>query len=386
MQETRQKESGSFNATEVKMLNVPFVDLRAQYYSLKDEIDAAILSVIEEAEFIKGKYVKQFEQEFAQAYKMKHCIGVANGTDAIYIVLKMLGIGNGDEVITVANSWISTSETITQAGAKPVFVDTEPHYFSIDVNKIEEKITSKTKAIIPVHLYGQPAEIDKIKTIAEKHNLFMIEDCSQAHFAVHKGITIGTTGIASTFSFYPGKNLGAYGDAGAVLTNDDELAKKIRMYANHGALIKHSHEMEGINSRLDGLHAAILSVKLPHIHKWNQLRAEKAKYLTTKLDGISQIETPQVRKESNHIFHLYVIKAEQRNELQKFLKENGIETAIHYPTPLPLLPCYKYLNKTADDFPVTVASQEKILSLPIYPEITNEQMDYVADRVRAFYS
>lgn len=367
-------------------MQVPFADLKAQYHSIKNEIDRAIFSVIEESEFIKGKYVTKFEKEFAAACGMKHCIGVANGTDAIYIVLKMLGIGTGDEVITVANSWISTSETITQAGATPVFVDTEPDYFSIDVTKIENKITPRTKAIIPVHLYGQPAEIDKINALCKKHNLFMIEDCSQSHFAKHNDVMIGTLGIASTFSFYPGKNLGAYGDAGAVVTNDDALAEKVRMYSNHGALIKHQHKIEGINSRLDGMQAAILSAKLPYILQWNKARAEKSNYLTQQLLNISQIETPKVRTGSWHIFHLYVIKAERRDELQKFLKENGIETAIHYPTPLPLLPCYKYLKHTASDFPIATVNQDKILSLPMFPEVTTEQLDYLAAKIRFFYS
>ena len=371
--------------TKLKM-HVPFVDLRAQYYSLKQEIDNAIFSVIEESEYIKGKYVAAFEKEFARECGVKHCIGVANGTDAIYIVLRMLGIGQGDEVITVANSWISTSETITQAGARVVFVDTEPDYFSIDVSKIEEKITPRTKAIIPVHLYGQPAEADKIKMLCEKHKLFLIEDCSQAHFAEINGRQSGTFGDAATFSFYPGKNLGAYGDAGAVITNSDDLAEKVRMYANHGALIKHQHEMEGVNSRLDGLHAAILSAKLPHIRKWNVMRHKNALYFNDKLAGTPEIETARIRTGSSHIFHLYVIKAERRNALQKHLKENGIETAIHYPTPLPLLPAYHYLGHTAADFPVTAANQEKILSLPMFPELTNSQMDYMADIIRQFYS
>lgn len=368
----------------VKM-QVPFVDLRAQYHSLKKEIDNAIFSVIEESEFIKGKYVAAFEKEFAAAYGVKHCIGVANGTDAIYILLKMLGIGEGDEVITVANSWISTSETITQAGARVVFVDTEPDYFSIDVSKIEEKITPRTKAIIPVHLYGQAAEVDKVKAICDKHKLIMIEDCSQAHFAEINGKTIGTFGLASTFSFYPGKNLGAYGDAGAVITNDDDLARKVRMYSNHGALIKHQHEMEGINSRLDGMHAAILSVKLPHIKKWNEMRLKNALYMNEKLGTIKGIEIPKIRKGSTHIFHLYVIKAQRRDELQKYLKEKGIETAIHYPTPLPLLPAYKYLGHSEKDFPVTAGNQKMILSLPMFPELSKEQMDYVADCLTKFY-
>jgi dTDP-4-amino-4,6-dideoxygalactose transaminase len=366
-------------------MEVPFVDLRIQYQSLKEEIDNAIFSVIRDSEFIKGKYVAAFEKEFAEACGLKNCIGVANGTDAIYIVLKMLGIGDGDEVITVANSWISTSETITQAGARAVFIDTEKDYYSIDVDDIERRITSKTKAIIPVHLYGQPAEVDRIQEICKKHNLVMIEDCSQAHFATIGGKQVGTFGLAATFSFYPGKNLGAYGDAGAVVTNDDALARKVRMYAAHGAIVKHQHEIEGINSRLDGLHAAILSVKLPHVRKWNDMRFKNACYLNKKLSGIEGIEIPKIRERSTHIFHLYVVKAERRDELQKHLKSHGIETAIHYPTPLPLLPAYSYLKHSAADFPVTSSNQEKILSLPMFPELTAEQMDYMSDVIRKFY-
>jgi dTDP-4-amino-4,6-dideoxygalactose transaminase len=367
-------------------MQVPFADLRSQYHSLKKEIDAAIFSVIEDGEFIKGKYVAVFEKEFAEAYGVKHCIGVANGTDAIYIVLKMLGIGEGDEVITVANSWISTSETITQAGARPVFVDAEADYYTIDVAAIEAKITPRTRAIIPVHLYGQPAEVDKIKSICEKHKLFLIEDCSQSHFAKLDGRYAGTFGLVSTFSFYPGKNLGAYGDAGAIITNDDALAEKMRMYSNHGALVKHSHVMEGINSRLDGLQAAILSVKLPHLKKWNEMRFSNALYLTDKLAGIPGIETPRIRKNASHVFHLYVVQAERREELRRHLKESGIETAIHYPTPLPLLPAYAYLGHAAKDFSVASANMKKILSLPMFPELSKEQMDYLANTIGKFYS
>ena len=258
-------------------MNIPFVDLKAQYHSIKPDIDKAIENVIAETAFIGGKYVNNFKEEFANLYGVKHCVPVANGTDAIYIILKILGVGAGDEVITVANSWISTSETITQAGAKPVFIDVD-EYFTIDVGKIEEAITPNTKAIIPVHLYGQMADIEIIEQICTKHNLFLIEDCAQSHFSELNGIRAGLRGIASTFSFFPGKNLGAYGDAGAIITNDDELAEKMRMYANHGALIKHQHKIEGINSRLDGLQASILSAKLPYILDWTDKRRECAAY------------------------------------------------------------------------------------------------------------
>jgi dTDP-4-amino-4,6-dideoxygalactose transaminase len=362
-------------------MKVPFVDLHSQYLSIKNDIDTAIASVITETAFIGGSYVKKFDQEYAAAYGAKHSIGVANGTDAIFIVLKMLGIGEGDEVITVANSWISTSETISQAGARPVFIDIEPDYYTIDPKKIEEKITPRTKAIIPVHLYGQPAAMDEIAAICKKHNLHLIEDCAQSHFAEFRGQRVGTFGIAATFSYYPGKNLGAYGDAGGIITNDDELAEKIRMYANHGALKKHQHFMEGINSRLDGIQAAILSAKLPHIHEWNQRRFENAMYYNELLTGTEGIITPKVRENCSHIFHLYVIRTQNRDQLQNELKEQGIETAIHYPTALPNMPAYKYLGHSQEDFPVASAYQSQILSLPMYPELTREQIEYVAETV-----
>ncbi len=367
------------------MNNIPFVDLKSQYQNLKTEIDTAISNVIDETAFIGGKYVKDFEQEFAKAYGVKHCIGVANGTDAIYIIMKMLGIGTGDEVITVANSWISTSETISQTGATPVFVDIEKDYFTINPDLIESQITSKTKAIIPVHIYGQSAQIEKIKDICKKHNLFLIEDCAQSHFTKFNGQNVGTFGIASTFSFYPGKNLGAYGDAGCILTNDDELAEKCRMYANHGALKKHHHQIEGINSRLDGLQAAILSVKLPHLQNWNTSRLKNATIYSEQLKNITTIQLPVIRENTTHTFHLYVIRAERRDELQAFLKDKGIETAIHYPTPLPLLNAYKYLDKTSADFPVVSDYMNKILSLPMYPELKEESISYIANCIMDFY-
>ena len=366
-------------------MNIPFVDLKAQYHSIKPDIDKAIENVIAETAFIGGKYVNNFKEEFANLYGVKHCVPVANGTDAIYIILKTLGIGVGDEVITVANSWISTSETITQAGAKPVFIDVD-EYFTIDVGKIEEAITPNTKAIIPVHLYGQMADIEIIEQICTKHNLFLIEDCAQSHFSELNGIRAGLRGIASTFSFFPGKNLGAYGDAGAIITNDDELAEKMRMYANHGALIKHQHKIEGINSRLDGLQASILSAKLPYILDWTDKRRECAAYYDEILKEISQIELPIVRPNSLHSYHLYVLKVERREELVTYLKQNGIETFIHYPIPLPFMEAYQYLGKSRSDFPVVADNQHRILSIPIFPELTKGQQQYVAKTINAFYN
>ncbi len=367
-------------------MTIPFVDLKVQYHSIKSEINQAIQNVINDTAFIKGKYVDRFEKEYAAAYGVGHCISCANGTDAIYISLKALGIGQGDEVITVANSWISTSETITQAGARPVFVDIHPDYYTIDVSQIEDKITSKTKAIIPVHLFGQPAEMDKLLEIAKKYELFVIEDCAQAHFAEYKGHRVGTFGIAGTFSFFPGKNLGAYGDAGAIVTNDDEFAIKARMFANHGALKKHHHEIEGINSRMDGIQAAILSVKLPYILEWNRQRYAHALTYHKALESLDGVIVPKIHPDVKHVFHLYVIRTKQRDALQKYLEAHGISTGIHYPTPLPFLKAYKYLGHKPEDFPVAFDYQHKILSLPMYPELTDGMIQAVADRIADFFA
>jgi dTDP-4-amino-4,6-dideoxygalactose transaminase len=298
--------------------------------------------------------------------------------------MKMLGIGPGDEVITVANSWISSSETISQTGATPVFVDIDPDYYSMNEQLLEKAVSPRTRAIIPVHLHGQTCDMDAIMAIANKHNLFVIEDCAQSHFSEFKGRRAGTMGIAASFSFYPGKNLGAYGDAGCVLTNDDELALKVRMYARHGALKKHQHQMEGINSRMDGLQAAILGAKLPYILEWTSQRIKNAELYNKFLSETEGIELPKVRPDSKHSFHLYVIRTEKRNELAEFLKSNGIETAVHYPVALPNMKAYEYLGYSASDFPVASKYQDRILSLPMYPELTEEQISYVADKIKDF--
>lgn len=367
-------------------MNVPFVDLKVQYKSIKAEIDKGIENVIHDAAFVGGKYVDDFEKSFAELYGVKHCISCANGTDSLYILMKMIGIGPGDEVITAANSWISSSETITQTGATPVFVDNDPAHYSIDEKQLESKITWRTKAIIPVHLHGQMCEMDTILAIAAKHNIPVIEDCAQSHFSTYKSKRAGTMGIAGSFSFYPGKNLGAYGDAGAIITSDYELADKCKRFARHGALAKHQHTMEGINSRLDGLQAAILSAKLPHILQWTKMRQTNAKYYDDRLSSIPQITIPLIREQTNHTYHLYVVRAERRDELMAFLQSKQIETSIHYPVPLPFLQAYKYLNHTSSDFPVADKYQHEILSLPMYPELTKEMMEYVCSQIKAFYS
>ena len=362
------------------------MDLKAQYLSIKNEIDAAVSDVINESAFIKGKYVQQFETEYAKAHGLKHCISCANGTDAIYVTLKCLGIGPGDEVITVANTWISTAEAISQTGARPVFVDIHTDYYTIDVTKIEEKITSNTKAIIPVHLFGQPANMDVILDVCEQYSLLLVEDCAQAHFAEWKGKKVGKFGIAGTFSFYPGKNLGAYGDAGAIITDDDKFAIKARKFSNHGAIKKHHHDFEGINSRLDGLQAAILSVKLIHIKDWNKKRFDIALHYNELLGDIEGVTIPQIRHDAMHVFHLYVIRVEKREKLRKFLINKGISSGIHYPNPLPYLKAYEYLNYKPADFPIAYNYKDKILSLPIYPELDYPKVKYITSTIREFFN
>jgi dTDP-4-amino-4,6-dideoxygalactose transaminase len=372
--------------TEFTFMKISFVDLKVQYHSIKTEMDQAIASVIDHTAFIGGRYVEAFERDFAFAYDVKHVIGCGNGTDSLFILMKMMGIGKGDEVITVANSWISSSETITQTGAKAVFVDVHPEYYSMDEDKLEEKITPYTKAVIAVHLQGQACNIEKIKSICDQHKLFLIEDCAQAHFSEYQGKRVGLFGHAGSFSFYPGKNLGAYGDAGCIITNDDALAEKCRMYSHHGALKKHQHQMEGINSRLDGLQAAVLSVKLRHLAVWTERRIQNAALYDKWLSNIPAIMLPKQRPGTRHTWHLYVIRTAQRNKLAAYLSEQGIETAVHYPTALPNLPAYKYLGYQPEDFPVATELQDQILSLPMYPELTEEMIAHTADSIRAFFA
>lgn len=362
------------------MDKIPLVDLRAQYLSIKSEIDQAMASVIGDSAFIGGKYAAEFEKSFADYLNVRHCIGVGNGTDALFIVIKSLGIGPGDEIITAANTFIATSEAISLAGAKPVFIDCNKETYNIDANLIENAITAKTKAIIPVHLYGQPADMDPILALAGKHNLKIIEDAAQAHGADYKGKKAGTFGSAATFSFYPGKNLGAYGDAGAIVTNDDKLAKKVRMFANHGRQDKYLHEIEGINSRLDGMQAAILSVKLKHLDDWIKRRREIAKRYNEALREI--VETPRALEGASHVYHLYVIRVKSREKVQQRLLENGISTGIHYPVPLPLQPAYRQLNYQPADFPVASGLAGEILSIPVYESMTDEQVDFVIQKLK----
>jgi len=366
-------------------MNIPLVDLAAQYKSIKGDIDRAIAEVIEQSAFIGGRHVDAFEKAFAQFCSAKHCIAVGNGTDALFIALKTLGIGRGDEVITVANSFIATSEAITLTGAKVVFVDIDPKTYNIDVSKIEAKINGNTKAIIPVHLYGQPADMDPILALARKHGLKVIEDCAQAHGARYKGRPIGTMGDAATFSFYPGKNLGAYGDGGAIVTKNDEFALKAKMFANHGRVEKYDHAMEGVNSRLDGIQAAILEAKLKHLPDWTMRRRKNAALYNEYLKDTGLILPVEI-KDVEAVYHLYVVRVESkaRQKLQEHLKNNGISTGIHYPIALPDLKAYDYLNHSETDFPEAKKAAREILSLPMFPELQREHIEYIAERIREF--
>jgi dTDP-4-amino-4,6-dideoxygalactose transaminase len=363
---------------------VPYADLHLQYQTIKGDIDAAIAAVIRDSAFIRGSYVDAFEKEFAAAVDARHCVSCANGTDALYIAMAALNVQDGDEVITTAHSWISTSAMITHAGGTAVFCDTDGSTFTIDPAAVENAITPRTVGIIPVHLYGQPADMDAMMAIARKHKLWVIEDCAQAHLARYKDRQVGTFGNAGTYSFYPGKNLGAMGDAGAIVTSDDSLARRMAMLARHGGLTKHQHEIEGINSRLDGLQAAILSAKLPHLSQWTKARQNAAAAYDAGLNQIEDIEIPHVALDRTHVYHLYTIQHPRRDELAAYLKENGVQTAVNYPVALPFLEAYGRFGRRPEQFPNAYRQQGRILSLPMFAEMTVDQQTTVVDLICAF--
>jgi dTDP-4-amino-4,6-dideoxygalactose transaminase len=367
---------------------IPFVDLKAQYDSIKPEIDAAIAAVISQTAFIGGPFVKEFEEAFARYCGVQYCVGVANGTDALYIALRTLGVGPSDEVITAANTFVATSEAIRMAGAQVVFCDCDPKTYNIDVTKIEAKITPKTKAIIPVHLYGQPADMDAILAIARKHNLRVIGDAAQAHGAQYQGRAISTLADITCYSFYPGKNLGAYGDGGALVTNNAESASMARMIANHGRTKKYDHDFEGVNSRLDGLQAAILSVKLRYLERWTEGRRKHAHKYNALLKGITGVMTPDELADVRAVYHLYVVRvpAGQREQFQESLKAAGIDTGIHYPIALPYLNAYRHMGHTENDFPVALAASREIVSLPMFSELRDDQIEYIAKQIKELMS
>ena len=366
-------------------MQINFVDLNKQYSLIKPEIDDAIQRVIKNSSFIGGEEVSAFEEEFAQYCDAHYCAGVNSGTDALKFICMALGIKEGDEVILPVNTFIATALGVSSMGAKPVFVDCEDGTYNIDVKKIEEKITSRTKAIIAVHLYGQPAEMDSIISIAQKHKLYVIEDACQAHGAFYKDRRVGTFGIASAFSFYPGKNLGAYGDGGAVITNDADITEKIKKLREYGQEEKYVHTERGTNSRLDGLQAAILRVKLRHLDGWNEKRRNVAACYYDNLKDL-QIKLPITMADRNHVYHLFVIETDKRDELLQYMSQKEIFCGIHYPIPLHLQGAYRELGYKAGDFPVSERSASRILSLPVYPELKKEEIRYIKNTINEFVS
>jgi len=356
-------------------VNIPLVDLKRQHDEIRGEISSEIENVIDSGRFILGGCVKSFEEEFAEYCGAKYGVGVASGSDALTLSMKAIGVGPGDEVITVPNTFISTADAISRNGGRPVFVDVNQTY-TMDASKVEEKITQKTKAIIPVHLYGHPADMDPINEIAEKHGLYVVEDACQAHGAEYKGKKVGSLGDIACFSFYPSKNLGALGDGGMVVTDDEELALKIRMLRNYGQREKHLHDLIGYNSRLDELQAAILRVKLRHLDEWNGMRRKNARAYNKLLSGVA-VETPTESRFAKHVYHLYVIKSDNRDGLQKMLALNGISTGIHYPVPIHLQGAYSHLGYKKGDFAVSEGCANTILSLPMFPRLTKAEIRVV---------
>ncbi len=363
---------------------IKFVDLQRQYHSIKSEIDKVVKDVLESSFFVLGPFTEEFERSFAKLHNVKYCITVSSGTSALYLIFKALGIGEGDEVIVPVNTFIATAEAISLNGAKPVFVEIDEKTYNIDSKLIENCITPNTKAIIPVHLYGQPAEMDDILKIAKKYNLYVIEDACQAHLAEYKGKRVGTFGIAAAFSFYPSKNLGSYGEGGAVITNNYELAEKIKMLRDHGSKQKYYHDIVGGNFRMSALQAAILNIKLKHLKEWTEKKRSIAYLYNQFLSEVDSILTPYELPYVKHVYHLYVVRIlnKSRDEVRKKLLEMGIQTGIHYPIPLHLQKAYKSLGYKEGMFPIAEKCARQILSLPIYPELKNEEIEFVAQELR----
>lgn len=363
-------------------MRIPFVDLKAQYLSLRSEFDTAILNVVGETAFISGKYARDFEEAFARYLRVNHCVAVANGTDALEIGLQAIGVEPGDEVIVPANTWISTSEAVSNIGATPVFADIDADTYNIAASDFEAKISPRTKAVIPVHLYGLPCDMDAIMSVANKHGIKVLEDCAQSHGATYKGKTTGTFGDVATFSFYPSKNLGAFGDAGGIVSNSAEVADRARLIANHGQISKNRHTLEGRNSRLDGIQAAVLSVKLPHLESWLEARRRAAAKYNELLADVDGVKIPFEPEGHRHTYHLYVVQLDNRDEVGARLNAAGIDTGLHYPISLPFMEAYSRFGHKPADFPVSYAQMGRILSLPMYAELTDEQIGYVVEHLK----
>ena len=375
-------------------MKVPFLDLKVQYKSIKTEVDQAIQKVIDNTAFILGESVSNFENNFAKAHNTKHCIGTSSGTDGNHLTLWSLGIKPGDEVIIPANTFIATVWGVTLCGATPVMVDCHPASYNLDPEKVESAITSNTKAIVAVHLYGQPADMNKLQEIANQHNLLLVEDAAQAHLAEYNGTKVGGLSSASSFSFYPGKNLGAYGEAGAVLTNDDQLAANLKMLREHGQSEKYCHHSFGHNYRMEGIQGAVLGVKLKYLDKWTDGRRRVAAKYRELLGDLENIKLPVELPNLKHVYHLYVLQVngsnisnrkESRDKLQNFLGENGIATGLHYPIPLHQQKCFNYLGYKDGDFPVAEELAESGLSLPMFPELSDDNIQYVSEKIKEFF-
>jgi dTDP-4-amino-4,6-dideoxygalactose transaminase len=368
-----------------KEMIVPFVDLKAQYASIKEEIDAAIEDVVTSSAFSGGPFVAGFEKEFADFCDGRHGVGVGSGTEAIWLILKAMGVGSGDEVITVPNTFIATAEAILLSGATPVFVDVNPDNYTMDPNLLEKAITKKTKAVIPVHLYGHPADMDSISRICRKRGIRIIEDACQAHGAEYEGRRTGSLGDAAAFSFYPGKNLGAYGEAGAVVTNDLAVAEKVRVLRDHGQTSRYHHEVNGWNGRMDGIQGAVLSVKLRHLERWNEARRRIASQYDMLLDS-TMFCLPKTAENVKHIFHIYAIRVQHREALIEELKDSGISFGIHYPIPIHLQEAFRWMNLGIGTFPVSELCSEQVLSLPMYAELDSESVGFVCEKLNSAIS
>jgi dTDP-4-amino-4,6-dideoxygalactose transaminase len=365
-------------------MNIPFLDLKTQFREIEHEVLPMVKEAMENAAFIGGPQVTGFETEFAAFCDSKYGVGVNSGTDALRFALMAAGVGPGDEVITVPHTFIATTEAISQVGAKPVFVDILPDIYNMNASKIQRAIGPKTKAVVPVHIYGQTADMDLILEIAKKKNLVVIEDACQAHGALYKGKKAGSMGLVGCFSFYPGKNLGAYGEGGAVVTQSEDIANKIRMIRDHGQGKKYFHDMEGYNGRLDAIQAGVLRIKLRRLPAWNEARRRNAQYYNELLSPVKGVTVPKEADGCRHVYHLYVILVDDRDGLQKYLNEKGIGTGLHYPVPLHLQKAYAYKGYKEDDFPMTESVAKRLLSLPMFPELTRAQIEYIADCIKQF--
>lgn len=365
-------------------MRVPFLDLKIQYQSIRDEISLALQQVLDSTAFAGGRFVESFEKDFAAFCQCEHAIGVGSGTTALWIALSGLGIGPGDEVITVPNTFIATAEAISFCGATPVFVDVDERTYNMDPSLLEAAVTPRTKAIIPVHLFGQTADMDPIMEIARARELFVVEDACQAHGAEYKGRRAGSIGDAGCFSFYPGKNLGAYGEAGAVVTNNSELAERMRAFRNHGQTKKSCHTMIGWNGRMDGFQGAVLSAKLKHLSAWNEARGKNAALYNQLLAETDELITPTEAEYARHIYHVYAIRTQDRDDLMSALAEQGISCGIHYPVPIHLQKAYNHLGHGTNSFPVAEKCADEFVSLPMFAELTSEQIEKVAKEIDCF--